>query len=187
MEWFFFQDVSGFRFALVGFNPIYWNTEIPISAHMGPRESKYTFLQESDDQIQASSAKEFNNIVGIKLRPMKLLLGALVGLCCLSLMPSCLIVFWLAGGAETLLTPHIKDYSSLVFSQLQELSSVNVHLVGPDGCIVGFVAGMLVARSQVQVIVGSFVSEKLKLSTRRVENNLSQVQLHHLYWWEERW
>ncbi|XP_056865963.1 uncharacterized protein LOC130511977 isoform X2 [Raphanus sativus] len=81
----------------------------PFVFVIGPRESKYTFLQESDDQIQASSAK-----------------GALVGLCCLSLMPSCLIIFWLAGGAETLLTPHIKDYSSLVFSQLQELSSVGL-------------------------------------------------------------
>ncbi|XP_056865962.1 uncharacterized protein LOC130511977 isoform X1 [Raphanus sativus] len=98
----------------------------PFVFVIGPRESKYTFLQESDDQIQASSAKEFNNIVRIKLRPMKLLSGALVGLCCLSLMPSCLIIFWLAGGAETLLTPHIKDYSSLVFSQLQELSSVGL-------------------------------------------------------------
>ncbi|XP_056865964.1 uncharacterized protein LOC130511977 isoform X3 [Raphanus sativus] len=76
----------------------------PFVFVIGPRESKYTFLQESDDQIQASSAKEFNNIVRIKLRPMKLL----------------------SGGAETLLTPHIKDYSSLVFSQLQELSSVGL-------------------------------------------------------------
>ncbi|KAL0738082.1 hypothetical protein Bca4012_014292 [Brassica carinata] len=51
-------------------------------------------------------------------------------------------------------------------------SDMNVHLAGPDGRIVaGFVAGMLVARSQVQVIVGSYVSEKSKPSARRVENN----------------
>ncbi|KAJ4899972.1 AT-hook motif nuclear-localized protein 13 [Raphanus sativus] len=44
---------------------------------------------------------------------------------------------------------------------------MNVHLAGPDGrFVVGFVAGMLVAGSQVQVTVGSFVSEKVKLSLR---------------------
>ncbi|CAN7081169.1 unnamed protein product [Brassica oleracea var. botrytis] len=51
-------------------------------------------------------------------------------------------------------------------------SDMNVHIAGPDGRILaGFVAGMLVARSQVQVVVGSFVSEKVKVSATRVENN----------------
>ncbi|KAF8045633.1 hypothetical protein N665_4589s0002 [Sinapis alba] len=48
-------------------------------------------------------------------------------------------------------------------------SDMNVHLAGPDGLIVaGFVAGLLVARSQVQLCIRS---EKQKQSARHVENN----------------
>ncbi|KAL0890145.1 hypothetical protein Bca101_014128 [Brassica carinata] len=49
---------------------------------------------------------------------------------------------------------------------------LNVSLANHNGNIVGgFVAGMLVAGSQVQIVVGLFVPERVNLSAGRVENN----------------